>query len=60
MEDVILHSPGFNVKYGTYSLMNAHKIETIDRHVVHVAVAGNSARMERMGLCSLLEKFAEI
>lgn len=40
--------------------MNAHKIEIIDRHVVHVAVAGNSARMERMGLCTLLEKFAEI
>lgn len=40
--------------------MNPHKIEIIDRHVVHVVVAGNSAGMERMGLCTLLEKFAEI
>ena len=40
--------------------MNAQKIEIIDRHVVHVAVVGNSARMERIGLCTLLEKFAKI
>ena len=37
--------------------MNAHKIEIIDRHIVHVAVAGTSARLEKMGLCTLLEKF---
>ena len=46
-----------NAKYGTYSSMNANNNEIIDCHVAHVAVAGNSVRMEKMDLCTLLEKF---
>ena len=46
-----------NAKYGTYSSMNANNNEIIDCHVAHVAVTGNSVRMEKMDLCKLLEKF---
>lgn len=56
MEDVILHSPGFDVKYGTYSLMNAYTNEIVDCCIVHFDVAGSSVRMGKMGLCTLLEK----
>ena len=50
-------SPGYNAKYGTYTLMESDTDEIIDFHVVHVSVAGNSARMEKEGLVTLLDKF---
>ena len=50
-------SPGYNAKYGTYTLMEAQTNEIVDFYVVHVSIAGNSARMEKEGLVTLLEKF---
>ena len=49
-------SPGYNAKYGTYTLMNSATNEIVDCHVVHVSIAGNSSRMEKKGLEILLEK----
>ena len=53
-------SLGFNTKYGTYTLMNPKTNQTIDFHVDHVALAGNSVRMEKTGLTILLQKFRRI
>lgn len=50
-------SPGYNAKYGTYTLMNSETGEIMDFHVAHVAVAGNSARMELAGFKRLIEFF---
>ena len=52
--------PGFNAKYGTYTLINFKTHQIIDCHVDHVALAGNSARMEKRGSTILLEKFRRI
>ena len=49
-------SPGYNAKYGTYSIMNISTNEILDFYVVHVSAAGNSARMEKRGLEILLDK----
>ena len=49
-------SPGYSAKYGTYSLMSTDINKTVDFHVVHVGIAGNSSRMEKKGLEILLEK----
>ena len=49
-------SPGYNAKYGTYSLMNTATNEVLDCYVVHVSTAGNSSRMEKLGLSKLLDK----
>ena len=49
-------SPGFNAKYGTYTLMDITTNKILDFYVVHVNSAGNSARMEKKGLQVLLEK----
>ena len=54
------NSPGFNAKYGTYTLMNSKTNQIIDGHVDYVALAGNSVRMEKRGLIILLEKFRRI
>ena len=32
-------SPGYNAKYGTYTLMNSATNEIVDTHVVHVSIA---------------------
>ena len=53
-------SAGFNAKYGTYILMNFKTSQIIDCHVDHVALAGNSVRMEKRGLTILLKKFRRI
>ena len=50
-------SPGYNAKYGTYTIMEAYNSEIIDFHVAHVRLAGNSARMEKDGLLKLLDRF---
>ena len=36
-------SPGYNAKYGTYTLMDSNSSEIIDFHIVYVSTAGNSA-----------------
>lgn len=43
-------SLGFDAKYGTYTLMNPKTNEIIHCHVDHVAIAGNSIRIEKKGL----------
>ena len=40
--------------------MNSKTNQIIDCHVDHVALAGNSVRMEKRGLTILLEKFRKI
>ena len=53
-------SPGFNAKYGTYTLLNSKTNQTIDCHLDHVALAENSVRMEERGLTILVEKCRRI
>ena len=48
--------PGYSAKYGTYSLMSTDLNKIVDFFVVHVSTAGNSSRMEKKGLQTLLEK----
>ena len=52
-------SPGYSAKYGTYTLMNSSNGQILDFRVIHSRVAGNSARMELLGLKTLLESFNE-
>ena len=42
-------STGYCAKYGTYTLMSTDINKIIDFHVVHVAISGNSSRMEKEG-----------
>ena len=53
-------SPGYSAKYGTYSLMNTDINKIVDIFVVHVSTAGNSSRMEKKGLQTLLERLNNI
>ena len=39
-------SPGYSIKYGTYSLLSAQLNKVTDFHVVHVSTVENSSRME--------------
>ena len=39
------NSPGFNAKYGTYTLMNAQTNLILDFHIVQVSKVGNSSQM---------------
>ena len=51
-------SPGYSAKYGTYGLMSTDLNKIADFFVVHVSTAGNSSRMEKKGLQTLLEKYS--
>ena len=51
-------SPGYSAKYGTYRLMSTDRNKIVDFFVVHVSTAGNSSRMEKKGLQTLLEKYS--
>ena len=51
-------SPGCSAKYGTYGLMSTDLNKIADFFVVHVSTAGNSSRMEKKGLQTLLEKYS--
>ena len=42
------------------TLMNSNSSELIDCHVIHVSAAGNSVRMEKMGLVTFLEIFRSL
>ena len=46
---------GFNVKYGTYTLMNVQINLILDFYVVQVSTVGNSSQMEKEGLKQLME-----
>ena len=48
-------SPGYNPKYGTYTVMDKQTGMIMDMHVSYVGVAGNSARMELDGLSNALQ-----
>ena len=54
--DARCDSPGYGAKYSTYSLMDTVTNQVIHFHVTHVGQAGNSAKMEKVGLIKLLEK----
>ena len=49
-------SPGYNAKYGTYTIMDRITGKILDMHVSHVGLAGTSARMELDGLKHLLQR----
>ena len=51
-------SPRYSAKYGTYSLVGTDLNKIVDFFVVHVSTAGNSSRMEKKGLQTLLEKYS--
>ena len=51
---------GYSIKYGTYSLMSTDLNEIVDFFVVHVSTAGNSSRMGKKGLQTLLEKYSNL
>ena len=50
-------SPGYNAKYGTYTVLDKNSGLILDFNVSHVRIAGNSARMEFDGLKQVLERF---
>ena len=54
--DARCDSPGYSAKYSTYSLMDTVTNYILHFHVTHVSHVGNSARMEKAGLVSVLKK----
>lgn len=52
-------SPGYNAKYGTYTIMNSLSGFILDFHISHVKIAGNSQRMELDGLKHVLQRMSE-
>ena len=48
-------SPGFNAKYGTYTLMNDRNDEIVDFFIAHVGNTTNSQNLEKYGLTYLLK-----
>ena len=48
-------SPGYSAKYGTYSSMSSDLNKVVYFFVVHISTAGNSSRMEKKGLQTLLK-----
>ena len=52
-------SPGYNAKYGTYTIQGSTSGYILDFHVSHVRIAGNSARMELDGLKHVLKRLEE-
>ena len=49
-------SPGYNAKYGTYTIMDNKTGKIIDMHVSHVGLTGTSAKMELDGLKNILQR----
>ena len=50
-------SPGFNAKYGNYTLMNTKNDEILYFFISHVGNTANSHNLELYGLSYLLEQF---
>ena len=48
--------PGYNAKYGTYTLMGSHSGHILDFRISHVQVAGNSPRMELDGFKRVVDR----
>ena len=53
------HSPGYNAKYLTYSLMNQKTIEIIAFSIAQVTEAGNLNHMEKLWVQKTLNKVRE-
>ena len=53
------HSPGYNAKYLTYSLMNQKTIEIIAFSIAYVTEAGNLNHMEKLGVQKALNEVRE-
>ena len=49
-------SPGYNAKYGSYTLMDSQSGHILDFHISHVRVAGNSQRMELDGFKRVVDR----
>ena len=49
------HSPGYNAKYGTYTVLDKNSGLILDFSISHVRNAGNIMLMELDGLKQLLE-----
>ena len=58
--DARCDSPGYSAKYSTYSLMDTLTNLIVHFHVTHVGQAGNSAKMEKWGLISVLGKVEDL
>lgn len=52
-------SPGYNAKYGTYTVMNEATNKILDFHVSHVGNTVNSQRMELDGLKNVLGRLEQ-
>ena len=52
-------SPGYNAKYGTYSVMDKLTGMIVDMHVSHVGLTVTSARMELDGLKNVLQRLKD-
>ena len=52
-------SPGYNAKYGTYTLIDSQSGYILDFHISHVILAGNSQRMELDGFKKVVERLQE-
>ena len=48
-------SPGYNAKYGTYTIMNIETNSILDFSVVHIGTVANSSHMEKQGLIDCIE-----
>ena len=57
--DLMCESPGYNAKYGTYTLMNNQSGHILDFHISHVRVAGKSQRMELDGFKRAVDHLQE-
>ena len=57
--DARCDSPGYNAKYGTYTIMDQQSGRIIDLHVSHVGLTVNSSRMELDGLKHNLRRLDE-
>ena len=54
--DARCDSPGYNTRYGMYTVLDKNSGLILDFNVSHVRIAGNSARMELDGLKQVLER----
>ena len=52
-------SPGYNAKYGTYTVMDSNTGMILDMHVSHVGLTGTSAKMELDGLKQILQRLED-
>ena len=52
-------SPGYNAKYGTYTLRGNQSGQILDFHISHVQVAGNSQKMELDGFKTVINRLQE-